>query len=351
MDVNDELKSFAEYLRKIDLSGQLATGLFQDSTVLLNHGEETVILRGDSADRYNELVSSLHEAISSRRAISKRAVTRLVSDALMRAVKMGDRSTNSEFDANLNEVMRDLKRDLFEKPRAWDVYLVVEGLAPSGLPVKVGSVDFEWYSEPKITALKDRLSEVMISRSSGRDSGAQRQIIRDTERIKEKAIAELSVTAVDANAALDTARRKLQTTIDSINFYASRERLGGWAFLPGDAVHAPELQIAISDHNDLQFGYSHSGPTRKIPLNQLASRPGFQRISDMLAKENPTELEERILASFQWAGRAQVEQRREEAFLLYAIALESLVLGRNTKTEISHQLAVRLFTSWCWSNA
>ena len=52
-------------------------------------------------------------------------------------------------------------------------------------------------------------------------------------------------------------------------------------------------------------------------------------------------MEDRILGSLQWAGRAQVEARREEAFLLYAIALESLVLGKNTNTEISNQLAIR----------
>ena len=47
------------------------------------------------------------------------------------------------------------------------------------------------------------------------------------------------------------------------------------------------------------------------------------------------------MASVQWAGRAQVEARTEEAFLLYAIALESLLLGKDVKTELAYRLAVR----------
>jgi hypothetical protein len=63
----------------------------------------------------------------------------------------------------------------------------------------------------------------------------------------------------------------------------------------------------------------------------------------LLAKENRTEAEERLLAAFRWAGRATVAARPEEAFLLYAIALESLILGPTDgkRGELTYQLKVR----------
>ncbi len=45
--------------------------------------------------------------------------------------------------------------------------------------------------------------------------------------------------------------------------------------------------------------------------------------------------------SIQWAGRAQVDPRPEEAFLLYAISLESLLLGSQPSQELGYRLALR----------
>jgi len=101
-----------------------------------------------------------------------------------------------------------------------------------------------------------------------------------------------------------------------------------------------EFVLAICE-DSITPVFRQAGPLRQIPLNQVSRRKGFSRISELLSKESPTDLEDRILASVQWAGRAQVEPRREEAFLLYAIALESLLLGKDVKSEIAYRLAVR----------
>ena len=52
-------------------------------------------------------------------------------------------------------------------------------------------------------------------------------------------------------------------------------------------------------------------------------------------------MEQRITSSAQWAGRATVESRPEEAFLLFAIALESLILGSKEHSELRYRLALR----------
>jgi hypothetical protein len=62
----------------------------------------------------------------------------------------------------------------------------------------------------------------------------------------------------------------------------------------------------------------------------------------MLNKSQRNEIEERIISAMQWAGRATVEDRNEEAFLLYAIALESLIMERGPSAELNFRLIHRI---------
>jgi Apea-like HEPN len=53
------------------------------------------------------------------------------------------------------------------------------------------------------------------------------------------------------------------------------------------------------------------------------------------------DIDELYLSAIQWAGRATVEPRREEAFLLFAIALESLILPTSDPMELTYRLRIR----------
>jgi hypothetical protein len=338
MDLNEEIRRLTKFIRHLDLDDELDKGAFKDSTVLISRGDHTIILVGENADKYTAIVSSIYRAIVERRPVSKRAVSEIVADFFSRVLTSGDHRQNPALEEQLVSGIQELKSALFEKPKTWKVLLIVEGLAPSGLPLTVGQVHYQYYDDSAMSQLKDRVRDFTQTHNL---QGAEAQMSKEAERFRQKAIAELSVSAVDSEAAIQGAKHKLQTTIDAINFFASREHMGGWAFLPGDASPQSELVITIPEDNTLLFNHRRAGPVRSIPLNQIANGKGFARVSNILSKDDPTELEERILASVQWAGRAQVEARREEAFLLYAIALESLLLGKSKKTEISHQLAVR----------
>lgn len=77
-------------------------------------------------------------------------------------------------------------------------------------------------------------------------------------------------------------------------------------------------------------------PELVLPLDKL-----FAQVAKLSGKHSLSRLEDRILSAFQWAGRATVDTRREEAFLLYMISLESLVLGREKHPEITFQLRLK----------
>ena len=50
----------------------------------------------------------------------------------------------------------------------------------------------------------------------------------------------------------------------------------------------------------------------------------------------------RLVSAFETAGAASVETKPQLSFLLFAIALESVVLGRDTQSEITYQLSARV---------
>jgi hypothetical protein len=299
-----------------------------------------VILVGEDADTYTDLAGSICETVAERRPVSKQAIKGLVDDFFMRALPNGDHTTNPNLGDQLSREADELKTALFDKPQDWEARLVVEGLAPSGLPCRVGNVQFQHLDDAGLAGLKEHVS-VLIKNLQPRDvDSALTTMSNNLEVWRGKTIAVLSINAVDGEAAIQAAKRKLQITVDAINLFSPRESMGGWVFLPGDTMPQREFVLATCE-NSITPVFRSAGPRRKIPLSQISQRKGFARVSELLGKESPIDLEDRILASVQWAGRAQVEARPEEAFLLYAIALESLLLGRDVKTELTYRLAVR----------
>lgn len=142
------------------------------------------------------------------------------------------------------------------------------------------------------------------------------------------------------------AERRLRLAIDVINFFADLTRDKTRLFLPGDA--GPSLRFALRippSGSTADFARVQAGPIAPFSFAQIppamTNLLELRKISGWLAKSRPSDLEDRILSALQWAGRAAAEERREESFLLYAISLESLLVGGKTHTEIIERLALR----------
>src|SRR5262249_38598679 len=95
---------------------------------------------------------------------------------------------------------------------------------------------------------------------------------------------------------------------------------------------------AIHSHGEAR------GPRQPYSLSVNLKRMkvlGYGRLVTLLKDDKPGEFATRVLTACQWAGRAMVEERKEEAFLRFAIALESLILGTKNETEITYRLRLR----------
>ena len=188
-----------------------------------------------------------------------------------------------------------------------------------------------------------------------------------------KIISELEVQAGDNSNAEEKAIKECRKTIDVMNFFADIFASGGskvCVSLLGEGNEVisrlksqDKIQLRLlfrEAHDPLESSTSYKGkrigelfctkagrgPLLELSLPSLNSRQaidtGFARVSELLGKADRTTFEDRILSAFQWAGRATVDIRREEAFLLYMIALESLILGSKVNSEITFQLRLKI---------
>src|ERR1039458_9068279 len=90
-----------------------------------------------------------------------------------------------------------------------------------------------------------------------------------------------------------------------------------------------------------QSGHNRKFPLMGVDLDGLLKDKLGKRISQMLAGP-ATEFSQRLLLGYQFAGAACVDLHPERSFLMLAIALESVVLGKENKSELTYQLASRV---------
>jgi len=277
---------------------------------------------------------------------------------ILRALDINHKRPDKPFEDRLSEDIKELKSKLQVPPTLWTVHMRIEGLASEGLPYQFGKVEFWAADEHNLEKLKDKYVAIVDSMTV--PPKTKEYLKTDFEDSIKKyfqgfPIASVKVSACDGEAACSAARRELRLTMDVINFYSeiliSRPGLGAQLYFVGELQPTSELLLAYEtqrpSHCQLFRRIGRIGPFALLSLKDIepsgAEKVGFYRINEILAKDDRSEIEERILASVQWAGRAAVElqQRPEEAFLHYAIALETIMLGTQKSKEIGRKLRMR----------
>lgn len=273
----------------------------------------------------------------------------------------------------LKDAVATLGEELSRPLALWEVHQTVEGLNPRGLPVKFGKARFYWGDEKICHAMKSASKHVFRSSPDSPDSKKMitKYLAEQVEKeVTGKSFCSVVVAARSQDSAFARALREISLSIDVVNLFADVIMLtsnGGRLYLPGEAIHDRlsmmlQLEAGAIKHrhgisqNSPRIGTSPylAGPFSRFSMSKeaiVALKPyGWERASQILAKSERTEMEDRILAAMRWAGRATVTEMRdkdkkgtylvaEQAFLLYAIALESLLLKKDT--ELSYRLSLR----------
>lgn len=166
------------------------------------------------------------------------------------------------------------------------------------------------------------------------------------------AVAILRVDAHEGTAARALAMRRLRSVRDALNFFLPftaprniRSRI--WLAEDGRAHDEHTLTYVEGDQaldgdgfkattHGRRDGYR---PHARLPSDDDPIVPWHTRVGRMLAGPR-TDFEEHVLDALLWSGRAALETDRGRAFLLNAIALESLLFTK-PGGELAYRIGVR----------
>ena len=332
-------------------------------------------LTREQAQNADECVETLRKGLPDAEGWVEDDLEVLLRAAILDAVL----GTSGAPKQRLNDAVATLGQQLSKPLALWEVHQPVGGLHHRGLPVNFGKVCFYWGDEKVCRALKSATKRVL---QSPLNTPETKKLYGNfwadevDEDIKNKAFCRIVVAAQSEKSAFARALRELSLTIDVVNLFANvtiHTGNGGRLYLPGEAHPTSGASLTLQlesgsikrsqgiSQNSPRFSTSSylAGPFSDFSLDKLDKaalvelrKRGWTRASRILEREDRarTDMENRILAAMRWAGRATATELldndkkqtylvTEQAFLLYAIALESLLLKK--ESELSYRLSLR----------
>jgi hypothetical protein len=346
--LNEVLRSVANFIQSLEIEGDMLSSIHFDFDVFFSTGQDQALyLDVEDSRQYRECLKRLRDTVTVTEQITPKTVEKLFQQAILDVLDLHHRRSELSREQRLKEAIETLKTEFTSEPHIFQVYYPVAGLALEGLPKKVGRVEFCIFNETHISRFRDLLDRQQLSPKNKQDS--LELLDEMTKNLLGNSAAMIEVAALDDGAARSLALRTLRLTLDIINFFSDIVPYSyGHVYLPGDAEGTVvDIPCLLQDgKSPFYLSRQKVGPLLDFSLQKLfdadvSHNLGLSNISNILVK-NRSKLEERLLAAMQWAGRATVNRRKEESFLLYAIALESIVLVEEDNKDLAYRLRTRV---------
>lgn len=347
----NEARKYLEYLKvSVEQEEDLDKSAFLQSRSRVDSG--SLQLTREDIEKENQAVSTIHNAVKGKKKDkwSRTEIDRLFQDAIFHSLDITQQSSQ-EFDQRLEEALTQLRSSLDLPLKKWEFYHVVLGLDVGEERRKIGNVEFFHADEENLEQILNRINDIT---DDSLNSPEEKEQFKDIYRqqvlnyFSNAAIAVLDVLAGDIVAARNLALEELQTTLDIINFYSlsiHNEGLRVRVFLPGDAVGTQSLNITFKEDESINLEFPRHGPLVNFHLTSLneehSNKLGLTRLNHILINPAPNKIEQQLLAAVRIAGKAVSHIRREDSFLLHAIALESVLVGGKEITDLTYKLSTR----------
>jgi hypothetical protein len=277
--------------------------------------------------------------------LSLKTVEVAFQEALLKALCSNDYDISDNL--RINEILEELKQKLTAKRIPYCCYIPVCGINEKGLPFSMGQIEFAVFDD----FLVNNFQEIVAKHSIQKEL-KWKSLKEDIDRSFYKKICSIvTVEAKDYEAAQVLAIKRLRRVLDILNFFSILVPYNpnAWTYLPGDLEPYFFETITINEDDGTSYYISGKriGPLQELEISRIIESSekddiGFDHIINLLKKKSLNKFEQALITAIQWAGRAVVANRREEAFLLYAIALESIILVDNPNTELSYRLRIRI---------
>lgn len=335
------LGQVSDFIRSIHAS--LAAGSpssLNGLRVLSKRNEGSLFLDRSESAQFDEAVAALRKTFGKKPDISQKTVEQYLRDALFGALDLQKRS-QAPFEDRLALAIDELKASLAKLPVDYKCYLPLAGCDASGLPWTFGAVRLVVFNETQV-------KHIVAAAGRTRNDASVLGVLEGVQRAASwnQPVAIVTVPARDDDAARDLATKRVQQTVDCMNFFVDLIPYNhGWVYLPGEAASVLGVSPVTGTDGSVSALFQWQGPLRPFSVQSLKTtaslRPALSRVHRMLREQPGSKLDQSVLASVQWAGRASAEQKKEEAFILFAIALETLVLPDSSTQELTYRLRVR----------
>lgn len=332
-------------------------------------GEETgsLFLSSEQVESYMICAERLRQAVEPN--FDTKSVEKLLEQVVLGAVDPQKKQVGVSYPKRKSAALEALANALTAPPSHYDVYIGVQNISSQGLPQTVGRVRFLALNHAGVASIMAGYDEVAsISPDPSSVKAAMRKHL--SELLTEKGISTAACVTARANtevAAKASALRELRRTLGVLNFYAYLIHVQPTiVYLPGEAVSTTQFVFSYR-HDEDEAGATSFGAgnyTSELagiwsamglfdPYLHDAREQGFDRACELLSREAPNPVENRILTAIHWAGRAaasnavrakyqeKLDSEREEGFLFYAICLESLFVKRGERNDITARLSTR----------
>lgn len=300
-----------------------------------------MFLEPETLAEYRDVRQKLLEKFAPDEDLSESAIDSALRTAVFEVVDIPKRR-DQNLSVRLDHALEKLRIFLVSPSEEYECWIEVGGLDVVSLPTCFGGVRFIVFGAEQIQNLKE--------------AGQKKHIIGQlegfidllTDRLLDRPTAVVRVNARDKKAALSLAERKVRAIIECLNFFSDTiPGYHGSLFLPTNQESPSEVaRLAVSDSGSMETDYSDDRPVGIFSIAEVREnaeemvRCAFDRVESLLEK-NRNVVEELLLTAVRWAGRATVARTREESFLLFAIALECLVLPTD-KDELRYRLSQRV---------
>lgn len=301
--------------------------------------EGALFLTRAEIQHYRRTLDRLVAAVVRDDDLSASTVSAALSDAIFEALDLPG-TREDDFSTRLDAGIRRI-RELDSLPaKDHECLIEVSGMDMESLPAMFGSVRFVRFSEYQERQLLRKMRP-----ASSRRATMRQMLGNQTGRMLNHCYGVIEVCARDDKAAIALANRQLRRAVDALNFFTDwAARPGGWLSLPGERGYGTTTTVTTTVDGLSHLEERNTHPIPSFSMKRLRQNkpllPMVRNVSGLLRKKR-SEVEELLLTAVETSGRATVATRPEQSFLLYAIALESLVLA-GLREELRYRLSHRV---------
>jgi hypothetical protein len=307
-----------------------------------------LLLDREEAIKFEQALSTLSPDEGQPRSISRATVNALIEEAILVALDIHQKQPGTNLEDRTRSAIQVLREKLQAPIVDWEVWRTVDRLKVPAEGYSLGKILFCDANHDAAQKAHATLIEILKSHPTPLPSSSLSDYWPD--EFSKQTLCRISVKAGDDTAARQLADGELQTTISVLNFFAS-------LVFPTDLLPVvciskslpsySVVELALTESPKLYFSAYDSEHRSSLPFDlkkfdrDAPVKEALNKVCALLRDEGEIEFRDRLLTAVKWAGKGASTETRENSFLFYAIALETLLLGGKHHEQLAYKLRLR----------